>query len=159
MPKRDVLEPDERRSPHDAREAADAFRHLRVPLVRHCRRTLHSLAERLFHLAHLGAGEVADLGREALERCRAEGKRRQQFRVAVARDDLRRERVRLEPEPLAREPLDLRFDLRVRADGAGELTDAIRLECRDHARAGAVELERPAGELPAERRRLGMDTV
>ena len=47
----------------------------------------------------------------------------------------------------------------VGADGARELADAIRLERAHEPRAVAVELEGPAGELPAERRRLGVDAV
>ena len=68
VPERDVLEPDERVGPHDARDPADALGRDRVALVRHRRRALLAAAERLLHLAHLGAGEVADLGREAVER-------------------------------------------------------------------------------------------
>src|SRR5919201_6212994 len=79
--------------------------------------------------------------------------------MAVARDDLRRQRVRLEPETLARESFDFRLDLGVRPDGSRKLTDAIRLECAHHPRTRAVELERPPGELPAEGGRLRVNAV
>ena len=46
--------------------------------------------ERLLDLAHLRAREMADLGREAVERRRAQRERRQQLGMAVARDHLRR---------------------------------------------------------------------
>src|SRR6478735_61304 len=72
MPERHVLEPDQRVGAYDAREAADALGDLRVALVRHCRGSLHSLAERFLDLAHLGAREMADLGCEAVERRRRE---------------------------------------------------------------------------------------
>ncbi len=88
-----------------------------------------------------------------------EREHREQLGVAVARDHLRRERVRLEAEPLAGDPLDLGVEAGVGADRARELADAVRLERAHEARAVAVELERPAGELPAERRRLGVDPV
>ena len=116
--------------------------------------------ERLFDLAHLGAGEVPDLGREAVERRGAQRERAEQLGVPVARDHLGRHRIGLEPEPLAGD----------RARPAGRW----RRTCRPCPRAGrrgtsraparrggavAVELERPAGELPAERRRLGVDAV
>ncbi len=127
--------------------------------MRHRRGALHALRERLLDLAHLGAREVADLGREAVERGRDERERREQLGVAVARDHLRRERVRLEPEPLAGDALDLGIEAAVGADRARELADAVRLERPHEPRAVAVELERPAGELPAERRRLGVDAV
>src|SRR5207247_7917140 len=82
-----------------------------------------------------------------------------QLGVAVAGDHLYRQRVRFEPEPLARDAFDLGLDLRVRPDGSRELADAVRLQRMHDARARAVELERPAGELPAERRRLRVDAV
>ena len=117
-------------------------------------------AERLLDLAHLRPREVADLEREAFERRRpASASAAQQLRVPVALEDLRRGRRRLEPEPLAGDPLDLRVGRRVRADGAGELADAQSLERALDAGAVAVELERPAGQLQAERRRLGVHAV
>ena len=56
-------------------------------------------------------------------------------------------------------PLDLGVDGGVRADRARELADAVHLERAREPRPVAVELERPAGELPAEGRRLGVDPV
>ena len=154
-----VLEADDGGGAHDAREPADALRDDRVALVRHRRRALLSLAERLLDLAHLGAREVADLDRELVERRRAHGERREQLRVPVALDDLRRRRCRLEPEALARDSLDLGVDRRVLADRAGQLADAHALERARDARACAVELERPDRELQPERRRLGVHAV
>ena len=107
----------------------------------------------------LGAREVADLERELVERRGDDGERREQLRVTVALEDLCRGRRRLEAEPLAGDPLELRVGGRVRADGAGELADAHALERARDARAAAVELERPAGELQPERRRLGVHAV
>ena len=65
----------------------------RVALVGHRARALLAGAERLLDLAHLGALEVADLGGEALEPGAGERDRRQHLGVAVARDDLRRDRL------------------------------------------------------------------
>ncbi len=107
----------------------------------------------------LGAREVPDLERERVERGGDDGERREQLGVTVALEDLRRARRRLEAEPLARDPLELRVGRGVRSDGAGELADADPLERASDALAAARELERPAGELQAERRRLGMDAV
>ena len=50
-------------------------------------------AERLLDLAHLGALQVADLGGEPLEPRAGQRDRLQQLGVAVARDDLRRDRL------------------------------------------------------------------
>ena len=159
VPERDVLEPDERVGPHDARDPADALGRDRVALVRHRRRALLAAAERLLHLAHLGAGEMPDLGREPVERRGEQRQRREQLGVAVALQDLRRARRGLEAEPLAGDPLDLGLGGRVGADGAGELADAQPLDRVDEPLAVALERERPAGELEPERRRLGVDAV
>ena len=64
----------------------------RVALVRHRRRALLPLAERLLDLADLGLLQTADLERELLERGRGDRERRQQLGVAVALDHLRRDR-------------------------------------------------------------------
>ena len=83
----------------------------------------------------------------------------EQLRVPVALDDLRGVGRGLEAQALARKPLELRARGRVRADGAGELADPHPLERAIEARTAAIELERPAGELQPERRRLGVDAV
>ena len=139
-----VLEADERRRAHDAREPRDPLGHLRVALVRHRRRALHPGRERLLDLAHLGAREVPDLGREAVERRRHERERREQLRVPVARDHLRRDRIGLEPEPLARDALDLGLDRRVRPDRARELADAVRPRARAAAASGRGRARTPS---------------
>ena len=119
----------------DAREPADPLGDDRVALVRHRRRALLALAERLLHLGDLGAREVADLERERVERRGDDRERGEQLGVAVALEDLRRGRRGLEPEPLAGDPLQLGIGGRVRADGAGELADAHPVErARDAAR-------------------------
>src|SRR5205823_1297032 len=58
-----------------------------------------------------------------------------------------------------RDPLQLGIEARVGADRARELPDPAFVEPARQARPRAVELERPARELPAERRRLGVNAV
>ena len=159
VPERDVLQADDRGAANYAREPGDPLGDLGVPLVRHRRRALHPGCERLLDLAHLRAGEVPDLGREPIERRGRERERREQLCMPVTRDHLGRDRLGLEAEPVARDALDLGVDRRVRSDGSRELADAALLERPPDAVACAVELERPAGELPAEGRRLGVDPV
>ena len=159
VPQCDVLEPDRGGGADDAGEPADPLRDDRVALVRHRGRSLHSGGERLLDLPHLGPRQVPDLRREPVERCRAECEYREQLRVAVARDHLRGRRIRLEPEALARDALHLRFDCRVGSDRPRKLPDAVRLERPRYADPRTVELEGPASELPAERRRLCVDAV
>ena len=79
----------------------------------------------------------------AIERGRQQRERRQHLRVAIALENLRGRRRRLEPEPLARRTLDLRVGGGVRADGARELAHAQPLERPDEALAVAVEPEAP----------------
>ena len=90
--------------------------------------------------------EMADLGREALERRRDERQRREQLRVAVALEDLRRARRRLEPEPLARDALDLGIDGRVLPDRARQLADPQPLDAPERPARGRA---RAANAQPA----------
>ena len=100
--------------------------------------------ERLLDLAHLGAREVADLGREAVERGRAQGERREQLGVPVARDHLGRDRIGLEPEALAGDPLDLGVERRVRADRARRAGRRESPRARDRAASGRGRARTPS---------------
>ena len=73
-----------------------------------------------------------------------ERERDEQLGVPVARDHLRRDGIRLEAEPLAGDPLDLGVDRGVRADRAGELADADRLERALEARRGRGRARTPS---------------
>src|SRR5207248_11067603 len=88
------------------REAADLLAADRVALVRHRRRALLALAERLLDFADLGLLQAADLQRELFERRGRDRQRGEQLRVAIALNYLRRHGRRLEPEP----PADVGFD-------------------------------------------------
>ena len=159
VPERDVLEADQSRGPHDAGESADPLGDDRISLVRHGGGALLPASEGLLHLSHLRAGQMADLGREALERRGAEGERGQELRVAVAGDDLRRGGLGDEPEPLAGDSFDLRVASRVGPDRPGKLSDAHAFERAGDPLPLALELERPAGELRPERDRLRVHAV
>src|SRR6266705_736877 len=65
-------------------------------------------------------------------------------RLPVARQNLRRGRLRTEPQPLAREALQFRIGRGVGADRTGELAHPHPFECLAVALASALELERPA---------------
>src|SRR3954469_995954 len=158
VPERDVLDARLRVAAQHAREAADALAHDRVALVRHrARALLLPRAERLLRLADLGALEMADLGRQALEAGARQGDRLQQRGVTVARDDLRRDRLGGEAEAGEHARLEVGIGRRVRADGAAERADRRLGERVAQALGVALGLEREAGELDAERRRLGVD--
>ncbi len=102
---------------------------------------------------------MPDLGGETVERGGGECERREQLGMSIAGDHLRRDRVGLQSQPFASDSLDLGIDLGVRAHRSGQLPDAIRLERARNAAPRAVELERPAGELPPEGGGLRMNAV
>ena len=77
VPESDVLEPDRGGRAYDAREPADTLGDHRVAFVGHGGRSLLALPKRLLDLPELRAREMADLGRKAVERGRAQGERRQ----------------------------------------------------------------------------------
>ncbi len=141
MPEGDVLEPDEGRCAHDSREPADPFGDDRVAFVRHRRRALLPLPEGLLDLGHLGAGQMPNLERKPLERGCSHRERSQELGVPVALDDLCGGGLRLEPEPLTCQALDLRIDCRVVADGAGELADPHAFERASDPSSGPVEVD------------------
>ena len=141
VPERDVLDGRLGVAAQHAREAADALAHDRVALVRHrARALLLPGAERLLGLADLGALEVADLGREPLEARAGERDRLQQRGVAVARDDLGRDRLGGEPEAREDARLEVGVGGRVRADGAAQRADR---RLGERAPAGAGRCARP----------------
>ena len=80
-----------------------------------------------------------------------ERERREQLGVTVARDHLRRDRIRLEPEALARDALDLRLDGRVRADRARELPDAVRPPARAAGASGRGRARTPSRRASSRR--------
>ena len=108
VPERDVLERRVAVAANQPRQADDLLAADRVALVRHRRRALLPLRERLLDLADLGLLQAADFERELLERRGGDGQRRQQFGVAIALNHLRRDRRRLETEA----PADVGFDRR-----------------------------------------------
>src|SRR3954453_7328955 len=79
--------------------------------------------------------------------------------MAIARDDLRRYVLGAQLERLHHPALDLRGNRRVGANCPRELAHGKALESPLEAPEVAVGLERVAGELEAERCRLGVDAV
>jgi hypothetical protein len=76
---------------HHAGKAGEVFGQHRVALVRHGRRALLARREIFLGLQHLGALQVADLGGQALDRAGDHAQRREEHRMAVARDHLGRD--------------------------------------------------------------------
>ena len=89
VPQRVVLERGPGVGAQQPRQADDLLAADRVALVRHGRRALLPLGERLLDLADLGLLQAADLERALLERRSGDRQRRQQLGVTVALDHLR----------------------------------------------------------------------
>ena len=140
-------------------EAGDPLGQDRIALVRHRRRALLAGAERLLDLADLGVLQVPDLGGEALERPAEHGDRGEQRRVPVALDDLGADRVRVEPERGEDLGFEIRRKVAVRPDRARDLAGGHVVDRAGQPAPAAIELERPAGDLQAERGGLGVDRM
>ena len=154
VPQGDVLERRMSVRPNQPREAADLLAADRIALVRHRRRALLALPERLLDLANLRLLQPADFEREFLERCPSNGQRRQKLRMTIALDDLRRDRLRLESETAAHVRLDRRRQMRERAHSARQLPDAHRRPRATDAVGGAENFAVPERELQPECHRL-----
>ena len=139
-------------------QAGDLLAADRVALVRHRRRTLLALAERLLDLADLGLLQAANLERELFERGRGDRQRHQQLGVTVALMT-RRHRRRLQAEALADPGFDRRVEVREHADGAGNLADADDVPRAQDAVEIALQLRVPERQLHAERHRLRVNAV
>ena len=79
--------------------------------------------------------------------------------MPVALDDLGADRVGVQAQLGEDLGLDVGVEMAVRPDRAGDLARADLVDRRGEPRPAAVDLERPAGELEAERGRLGVDRV
>ena len=116
-------------------------------------------AEILFRLKHFGALQMPDFRRQPLDRGGDHAERREEHGVAVARNDLRRHRLRLQAE-LRRDMLfHIGVDVGEGADGAGDGAGRDVLARPHQPLAGAGELGIGQRQLDAEGRRLGVDAV
>ena len=115
--------------------------------------------EKLLRLQDLGALQVADFGRQPLDRRGDHAERGEIHGMAVARNDLRRDRLDRKPHFFRHIGFDARIDLRKGADRAGDGAGRDLLARQFEARPGARKLGEGDGELEPERGRLGMDAV
>ena len=157
----DVLERRQRVAAQQPRQAADPLAADRVALVRHGGRALLPRAERLLRLAHLGALQVADLGRDPLERAPQHGERREQGGVPVAAHDLGRDRLGHEPQARAAPPPRWPASRWASVPTAPESLPTAQLaRARRSSRAAvAPQLLAPDQALEAEGDRLGVHAV
>ena len=102
---------------------------------------------------------MADLGRQPLDGRCDHAERRKEHGVPVARDDLRRDRLRLEAELFGDVGLHARVEMGERADRAGNRTRADILFRAQKPLFRAGELGIGQRKLQSEGRRLGVDAV
>ena len=159
VPQRDVLERRLTVAANEPREPDDLLATDRVALVRHRRRALLAVGERLLDFADFRLLQAADLERELLERGRGDGERRQQLGVPIALNHLRGDRHRLEAEPIADSGFDGGRQVREGADGTRQLPDADDGAGAPHTLDVAANLGVPERELQAEGHRLGVHAV
>ena len=159
VPQRLVLERGQGVAAEQPGQPRDPLGQDRVALVGHRARALLAGPERLLELADLRVLEVADLGREPLQRAAGDRDRGQQRRMPVALDDLGADRVDPQPQRAEDLGLELGVEVAVGPDRPGDLAGGDLGDRLGQASAVAVQLERPAGQLEPERRRLGVDRV
>src|SRR6201999_3395520 len=138
----------------DAREPTQILAEHWVPLVRHRARAFLACGKALFGLAHFTALPVTDVGREALDAGGEQRHRREEARVAIARDDLRGHRFWREAEARERAFLERGREVRVGADRARDLADRDFLTRALQAELAALDLSEVAREHDTERHRL-----
>ncbi len=148
----------DRRADH-AGEAGQILGQHRVALVRHRRAALLAGREIFLGLEHLGALQVADLGRQPLDRGGDHAQRREEHRVAVARDHLGRDGLDRQAHLLRDMRLDPGIDIGEGADRARNGAGGDLGARGDEAGAVAGELGIGLRQLQPEGDRLGMDAV
>ena len=145
---------------HQPRQPGQVFGQHRVALVRHRGRALLPGREVFLRLAHFGALQMPDLGRQPLDRRGDDAERGEEGRVPVARDDLRRDRLDgCRPSFFATWASTAGSMLAKVPTGPEMAQVAISARAATRPRAAARELGVVSGELDAEGRRLGMDAV
>ncbi len=115
--------------------------------------------EEFLGLAHLAALQMPHLSRQPLDAAGDHSQRGEEHRVAVARDDLRGDRLRRQAQLCGDILLHTRIDMRERANGAGNRCHRHLRTRRHQARTVAGELGIVPGQLQPERRRFGVDAV
>ena len=159
VPEGDVLQGGQGVGADRAGESADALGLLRVALVRHGGGAGLTLGEGFADFADFGALEVANLGREALQRGGDHGEGGEEVGVAVALDDLGGDGFDAESEFAADALLDVGRDGGVGADGAGDLADGDGFDGVGESAAVAAGFVDPTGQFEAEGGRLAVDPV
>ena len=117
VPERDVLHRGNRHAAHKPREAGQILGQHRIALMRHAEEP-SARGKIFFRLENLRALKMTDFDREPFDRRRHDGERRKKRRVAVARNDLRRDRLDGQSHLMRHMVFDARINIGESADGA-----------------------------------------
>ena len=159
VPERDVLERRSNIAADQPGQAGEILAEHRVALVRHCARPLLARRKELLRFEHLGTLKMADLGRQPFDAAGNDAQRREIHCVAIARDDLRADRLDREVHRLRNVRLDVRLDIGEGADRARDRAGGDFGACGNQPRPAARELGIGLRQLQSKRRRLGVDAV
>ena len=159
VPEGDVLQGRDHCGADQARQAGEVLGEDGIALVGHGGGALLARLEGLFDLANLGALQVADLHRQALDGRRDHGQGGEIGGVPVAGNDLAGDRLDAQPELFGDVRLHRRIDAGEGADGSGNGAGGDLEAGHGQALAGAGELGVVAGELEAKGGGLGVDAV
>ena len=159
VPERNVLHRRLRVAAKYARQAADLLARDRILFVRHGRGAFLLFAEVLLRLANLGALQVADFDGNLVQRAADNGERCDIGCMAIALDNLRGHRRRLQPQPRANALFVLRLQMAEGAHSARQLADAHVLSGGGEACGIALHLGIPVEQLQTKCRRLRMNPM
>ena len=140
---------------HNTRKTAHAFHRDGVALMGHGRRTLLTLLERLFRLDDIGLLQQAHLHGNRLQRRGNDSESAHHLGVAVARDNLRGQRIGRQAQMLANILFNEGVDAGIRTHRTGDSTGRDHVARLLHALQIAREHPGPAAEFHAECHRLG----
>ena len=159
MPQRLVLQGRHRVAAHHPGKTRDVLKPPRIALVGHRRGTLLPRTKFLLHLAHLGAGQVAELDRELVEARRDERQHAHQSRVAIALNHLGRRGFESDAEAPAHFFLHLRLEVRKGAHGPGDFSDGRVEQCPIQPISVATHLGMEHEKLQTKGRGLRVNAV
>src|SRR5437016_3203968 len=159
VPKRDIFECRLRIGAYNARQAGNLLAAYRIALVWHGRASALARGKGLLGLAHFGALQMTNLQGDFLQRGRDDRQRGKKFRVAVALDDLRSDRRRLEAKPPADGLFDFHAEMSGIADRAGNLPHRHLPRGMAEAFLIAAIFGEPVGDLEPEGDGLGVNAV
>ena len=159
MPQGHVLQGRQRIAAQQAGQSAHIFQLPRVALMRHGRRALLAGGKRFLDLKNLGALQMAQLGRDPVERAADQRQGREKGGVPVTRDHLGGNGFRHQPQARTNSRFDRRIDIGIGANRPRDFADRNLAPGLLQAILVAFHLGEPVGDFKTKGNRLGMHAV